>query len=139
MKVKHFMVPCDKVVQINQDSSIKAAAEKMINAHVGSIIITDNERHPVGIVTAKDFVKAAYTLGKSGETSVKEIMTPKLITVDEEAERDEVAEILLKNKIHHVIVTRDKNLWVGLSTAFDVSKEAALDAKAFPYSRSAWK
>ena len=66
-------------------------------------------------------------------------METDLVYIDELTERDGVADVMSKHKVHHLLVKDNKGAFVGLTTTLDVVQEAALDAKAFPYNRSAFK
>jgi len=57
---------------------------------------------------------------ESSETlTVKEIMTPMLFSVNEEASVKEVAEAMVRGRIHRVLVTRENRL-VGIITSLDL-------------------
>ena len=48
--------------------------------------------------------------------------------------RDEAAEILEKNKIHHAVVNNIEGKFAGLYSSWDIARECALDAKVRTHS-----
>jgi CBS domain-containing protein len=52
---------------------------------------------------------------------VRDIMTPMIFSVSEDTSVQEVAETMLKGRIHRVFVTRDNKL-AGIVTALDMLK-----------------
>ncbi|KAL9647252.1 hypothetical protein ABK040_012604 [Willaertia magna] len=136
MKVKQFMVTKDKVACVNINATLADASKIIVEKHIGSVVVLDNSMQPVGIVTKTDLVKAGFVLNKPSTTPVQEIMNKDLLFASEDSERDEIADILMKKKIHHILIRNKNNEWVGLTTSMDVVTEAALDAKAFPWTRT---
>ncbi|MCK5145413.1 CBS domain-containing protein [bacterium] len=51
--------------------------------------------------------------------SVKDIMTPLLFTVDENASVKQVADVMVKGRIHRLLVTKDNRL-VGIISSLDL-------------------
>jgi len=112
------------------------ASKLIVERHIGSVIVVDSNYEPVGIITKTDLVRAGFVNALPPTTPVTEVMHSQLEFCSEEMERDQVAETLMKKKIHHMLVKNKSNSWVGLTTSMDVVTEAALDAKAFPWTRT---
>ena len=55
LKVKNFAKTYTLTLTLN-DSAAKAL-ELILSKKIGSIVIIDNERHPIGIITSKDFLR----------------------------------------------------------------------------------
>lgn len=76
------------VVSLDADSTVFDAAEKMLENHIGNIVITElknGKRIPVGILTDRDIVVCAIARRLEPETtSVAEIMTSDLVTATED-------------------------------------------------------
>jgi CBS domain-containing protein len=53
--------------------------------------------------------------------TVKDIMTPMIFELEEDATVEEAADMMLKGRIHRVFVTRDKKL-IGVVTTMDMLK-----------------
>ncbi len=89
------------------DTHIQAAAETMSEREVGSIIVVDQERRPLGIVTDKDLRRQVAT-GRMGlQEPVTAIMSSPVITVAPEITVADVQIEMVKNRINHLCVTED--------------------------------
>ncbi|CAL6304268.1 unnamed protein product [Bathycoccus prasinos] len=62
-------------------------------------------------------------------------MTSHPIAVNMHMSKDEAAETMRKHKLHHLLVTDDEGKFYGLISSFDIARETALDAKAWPWPR----
>jgi CBS domain-containing protein len=111
MRVKEVM---NKVVVIDSNISLRAAAKIMSDKNIGSLIIL-NKDNILGMITEKDIVDNASNLDKK-VTSIKQ---RKIITVEQDESLDTVAIIMSKNKIKRLPVMRDGKL-TGIITATDL-------------------
>lgn len=143
MKVGDFAIPKNKVCVCSKNTLLTDVAKCMLRYKIGCVVVVEND-NAIGIITKSDLIKAAY-----GETPLQkllsqvlasDVMSTKLITVDEEIPRDTAADVMSSNNVHHLIVTRrtpqGEVKFSGLTSALDVVREAALASKAFPYTRS---
>jgi len=94
-------------VTCTPEASIQEAAKIMSEKEVGSIIVTNREMNPMGIVTDKDFRRKVVT-GKIGlEQPVTAIMSSPVITVSPEVTVADVQIEMVKNRINHLCITED--------------------------------
>ena len=128
----HFV----KVASVSESQTLGDASKLIVERHIGSVIVVNSSNIPVGIITKTDLVRAGFVEGLPTSTLVTQIMHQQLEFCNEDIERDEVAELLMKKKIHHLLVRNKAHEWTGLTNSYDVVTEAALDAKAFPWIRS---
>lgn len=67
-EVRHFMTP--NPVMVRATASIRAIAQLMVDAHVHRLVVVDEERRPVGIISATDVIaavaRAADRAGSAG-------------------------------------------------------------------------
>lgn len=115
---------------IEELSSVQVAARKMREANVSSLVVVDNNGKPTGIVTERDIVrKACINDVSTSKVSNKEIMSPKLITIDPESSASAAVDIMLRNNIRHLLVVdkdnKDKPL--GMITPLDLRDEEFTD------------
>ena len=106
------------VITIESGKTVKDAAEKMENANVGSIVITDGTA-PVGILTERDFVNRVIGKDKPSTTLVSEVMSLPITVVGPDETVWDVAEVMRSKGIHKVPV-QDGNKLVGIFTATDL-------------------
>ena len=89
--------------------------KKVLSEHHASCMpVVDDEDHPVGMVTASDFL-----VDRSDDTRVSEFMTDKVLTVPKYSDVSLAARIMRNHKIHHVVVTDEKKV-VGIISSFDL-------------------
>jgi CBS domain containing-hemolysin-like protein len=138
MKVEQFMVPVAKVEWRDEKASIGDITELFINSSISCCVICKKDGDnifPLGMVSKTDLVKA-YSKSIPLTEAVGNIMTSGVISVKPSATRDEAAEVLQKNKVHHAVVTDgDQATMVGLISSWDIARECSLDAAAWPYNR----
>lgn len=89
------------------DTTIQQAAETMSEREVGSIIITDADDRPVGIITDKDLRKRVATGEVGLREKVASIMSSPVITVPPNLQMAEVQIEMVRNRINHLCVTED--------------------------------
>ncbi|HUX41719.1 MAG TPA: CBS domain-containing protein [Rectinemataceae bacterium] len=95
--------------------ALKAMAAK----DVGAILVRDGEKY-VGIFTERDYARKGEVVGKTASTAkMKDVMTPKIITVSPDATVEECMGLMLKYRIRHLPVTEGTKI-VGLVSMRDV-------------------
>ena len=107
-----------KLETIGSSSSAHEVAIKMRDKQVSSVLIMD-ERYgiPLGIVTERDLArKVCVTDKNSTQLLASKVMSFPLIKVDAEVSTLEAADLMLKNKVRHLLVvstessqSRDEN------------------------------
>lgn len=94
---------------------------KMMTANgVSSLVVVDEAKRPLGIVTEKDLVGKVLARGEfMKRLTAADIMTSNLLTVAPEAFYYEALLIMVKNKVKHLIVIDQQEL-VGIVTIRDL-------------------
>ncbi|KAJ1452009.1 hypothetical protein M885DRAFT_569246 [Pelagophyceae sp. CCMP2097] len=143
--VQSFMVPSAKCVCAFQTDSLKSVVEAIVSQRIGCVVLLDGEK-AVGIVTKGD-VARLYLESVPLSTPIKEIALPyPLVSASPESTRGEAAKLLEHHKIHHALASRhEERLTVvdsagafrGLYSSWDIVREAAVDAEAWPYTTQA--
>ena len=111
-----------RVVTANADETIPEVAQRMRELHVGDVVITDRQNHPIGILTDRDIVVSAVAQShdKLGILVVGEVMSRTLLTA---RATDSVAAALRKMHEHGIrrlpVVGTDGRL-EGILTLDDV-------------------
>ncbi|HRK83486.1 MAG TPA: DUF294 nucleotidyltransferase-like domain-containing protein [Saprospiraceae bacterium] len=91
------------------EQPIQEAAGIMTEKEVGSIIVVNEHRHPIGIVTDKDLRKKAATGRVPISAPVSEIMSQPVITAHPSITVADVQMRMVKHKIHHLCLTENGN------------------------------
>lgn len=105
-----------KLETIGSSASAQDVAIKMKDKQVSSVLVMD-ERYgiPLGIVTERDLArKVCVTDKNSTQLLASKVMSFPLIKVNAEVSTLEAADLMLKNKVRHLLVvstesTREKN------------------------------
>ena len=101
------------------DDPVLDALKAMSAKDVGAILVRDGEKY-VGIFTERDYARKGEVVGKTASTTkMKDVMTPKIITVSPDATVEECMGLMLKYRIRHLPVTEGTKI-VGLVSMRDV-------------------
>jgi CBS domain-containing protein len=107
---------------ISTISSAQEVSKKMRDKNVSSLLVMDGDK-PAGIVTERDLARKACVSGiGSSNIPIKDIMsTSPFITVDSRLPVEEAANIMIQNKVRHLLVTNNNDLTkiVGVITPTD--------------------
>lgn len=115
---------------IEEASSVLDAAMRMRDTNVSSLVVVDKEGKPLGIVTERDIVrKACVNDVSTSKVTNKEIMSPRLITIDPDSSASTAIDIMLRNNIRHLLVIdKDKTEKpLGMITPLDLRDEEFTD------------
>jgi signal-transduction protein with cAMP-binding, CBS, and nucleotidyltransferase domain len=110
-------------VTIDEGTNIIQAAKYMVNNKVGLLVIVDpyDKGKIKGVVSERDIVRAvANNLDLS--SSIMDIATKEVVTVDFDALIDEAALLMSKHSIRHLVVTKEDKLY-GVVSMRDIVGE----------------
>ncbi len=109
------------VLRIEADVSVFDAVKRMVEANVGSLLVTEGGEIK-GIVTERDYLRrVALERLPDKETAVREIMSSPLIVVTPETTVDECMALMTDRRIRHVPVVDGGDV-VGIVSIGDVVK-----------------
>jgi len=117
-----------EIVTIFADSGKTAydVADLMKRNKVGSIIVIDKKRQPMGIITERDMVKRVCLKNvASSRIKVEEIMSTPLITIMSYDSIETASRVMTKNKIKRLIILEADNRITGVLSASDITKHLA--------------
>jgi len=111
-----------KICSISKDQSVKQALILMSEKNIGAIIIVDNNNHPIGIFSERDYARKIILKGKnSKDTLLEEVMTKELITVTRNYKIEQCMEIMIEKRIRHLPVIENNKI-IGIISIGDVLK-----------------
>ncbi|MEX2466034.1 MAG: CBS domain-containing protein, partial [Gemmatimonadota bacterium] len=102
------------VVTTRPHKSVGHVKDIMKTNGIQSVPVVDSENQLEGIITSTDMLEDL-----SDNTPVSQIMTKNVYTVPLYADVHIAARVMRNHKIHHVVVTHEKQL-VGILSAFDL-------------------
>jgi CBS domain-containing protein len=82
----------------------------MHEARVGSMVVVDGARVPLGVFTLPDVLERVALAGVAMEAPIERVMTPRPVTLEEEATLADAALAMARHGIRHIIVTRGGRL-----------------------------
>ncbi|MEM7023478.1 MAG: CBS domain-containing protein [Pseudomonadota bacterium] len=112
VKIKDLMI--ERVITAQPHHTVDHLRGLMERNRIGAVPVVGPEGEAVGIVTTTDMV-AALKVG----TPVSQIMTERVYAVPAYNDAHIAARVMRKNKVHHVVVTHEKEV-VGILSAFDL-------------------
>lgn len=109
-----------EVFEISEDATLQAAAKRMADARVNSLIVRPEGREePFGIVTSTDIVDAIAD-GMDGSLAlVRDVATAPLVTVTPGVPLAYAARLMKRANLRHLAVFNGKEV-VGIVSGFDV-------------------
>ena len=109
------------VHKIDADATVFDAVKRMVDANVGSLLVTDGG-NVVGIVTERDYLRRVTLEGRDERTArVREIMSSPLVYVTPATSIDECMAVMTDRRIRHVPVVDGGDV-VGVVSIGDVVK-----------------
>ena len=109
------------VLKIDGNATVLEAVKRMVEANVGSLLVTQGGRI-AGIVTERDYLRRAALADRADdETPVREIMTAPLVVASSETPIDECMALMTERRIRHVPVVDGGDV-VGLVSIGDLVK-----------------
>lgn len=110
------------LVQLEETSSVRQAAELMVRKDVGSIVIL-REGTPFGIVTERDIIGKVVSTGKDpNSVRLATIMSSPLITIGADSSLADATELMLLKKIRRLLVLDDGKI-IGIFTQRDLQEK----------------
>jgi CBS domain-containing protein len=109
------------VLSVDADASVLEAAQQMIDANVGAMLVSVGGRIS-GIVTERDYLRRVTLEGRADrETAVREIMSSPLIVISPDTTIEECMALMTEQRIRHLPVAENGDV-VGVISIGDVVK-----------------
>ena len=113
---------CTREVDLAQaDESVWQAAERMHQRAVGTLVVVDSEKHPIGIVTDRDLVERVLAQALDPNvTTVDQVMTQAPETVSKDAAIEFAITVMRRERCRRLPVVDDTGQLIGLLSLDDV-------------------
>jgi len=109
------------VLTIEGTATVLQAIERMVDANVGALLITEGASI-LGIITERDYLRRVTLQGRAErDTPVHEIMSTPVVYVTPETEIEECMALMTERRIRHAPVVEDDEL-VGVISIGDLVK-----------------
>ena len=108
-------------VTLRPNATVREACQCMRDRRVGAVLVTDSDRHLLGIFTGRDAVHRVLAEGKSAaRTTLADVMTPNPDTIPPGEMAIDALRLMEDGRYRHLpIVDGDKV--VGIVSRFDFS------------------
>ncbi len=117
-----------EVVSVSPESSVYDALAQMAERQVGAVLVLERGML-VGILSERDYARKVVLLGKtSRDTTVREIMTERVVCVRPTHMLDECMALMTDKRVRHLPVL-DGNQVTGVISIGDVVKEMIAEQK----------
>lgn len=112
----------DQVITATPDHRIGDIARILVRERIGAVVIIDDERRPVGILSERDIVRAVAAEGAAAlEWPATELMTRHLYTGKPDDTVADMMQLMTERRIRHVPIVEAGRM-VGLISIGDVVK-----------------
>ena len=127
MRVRDFCTR--EPVVIPAQASLRAAAHEMRNRHVGALIVVDEARKPVGILTDRDIVVAVIAVPGARPEGVRvcDATSARLALAHEDDGVFEAVEKMSERGVRRLPVVAADGTLAGILTADDVQRMVAAE------------
>lgn len=109
------------VVFATRPETVRAAAQRMLQHNVGTLVVVDDARQPVGILTDRDIVVRCVAVDTDPATiSVEEIMTAPVRSVGESTAIEEALRVMKNVGARRLVVGGERGELVGILSIDDI-------------------
>ena len=110
---------------INKTATVYDAIAKMVEAHAGSVIVTDDDDTVCGIFTERDYLRRIALEGRTSRTTqVMEVMVERVVVVDPSHEVEDCMALMTSQRLRHLPVMQGSKL-VGLISIGDIVRHVS--------------
>lgn len=106
-------------VSVLLDAPLAEALKAMDTARIGSVVVTDANGQPLGILTLKDVLARVTLAGVPLATPISTVMTPHPATLSADAPVADALVLMARQGIHHIPLVKDGKL-AGVVSEKDV-------------------
>lgn len=103
------------VLTVRDDLPVSELADFLIDNDITGAPVVDRQGSLVGVVSLVDIV--ALDVDDDEDLSVADIMSPEVVSVEEDATVSEIALKMLRDHLHRVLVMRDGEILGIISTS----------------------
>ena len=122
MKIYEIMTP--RVESISPDATVKEAARKMHDLHIGALPVVENS-HLVGIITDRDICCRVVATGRDAVmTQVSEVMIKDVTTCFDDQDVNDAASLMSSHHIRRLAVLKRDNNIAGFLSVEDLARSS---------------
>ena len=116
------------IFTISPESTVLEAISLMADKGIGALVVTDQDK-VVGILSERDYTRKVILMERtSKETTVREIMTAKVLTVTKSNSVEDCLDLMTDRHLRHLPVVENDKL-IGLISIGDLVKVVMEDQR----------
>jgi CBS domain-containing protein len=122
----------ERIETIGILNTAQDAAMKMADKNVSSLVVLDDDDgKAVGILTERDLVRRVCTKNiPSSSVTIQNTISSPIKTIAPDTPIDDVADIMIRNKIRHIVVADENREPIGIVSATDIVAFVRENSKA---------
>lgn len=120
--IREFMTKNPRTV--SPDQTIQDAAKIMRDEDTGVVPITESE-NLTGVITDRDIVIRAVAEGRDGQTTVRDVASQDVVTIDPQQDLDEALRLMAQHQVRRLPVVEEDGKLVGILAQADIALEGA--------------
>lgn len=120
----------NEVDLVEPDETVHAAAQRMLQRNVGTLVVVDEARRPIGIVTDRDLTLRVLAKGLDDTTLVDEVMTSRPTTIRLDASIAKALQEMRAAKVRRLPVVDPEDSLIGIVSLDDVLRATVDDLVA---------
>lgn len=106
---------------IEADASVATAADRMRQRTVGSLIVVNSAKCPIGMITDRDLVIRALADARDADsTPVSEVMTPDIVVASSDMTINSALRLMREGPFRRLPIVDKNGVVVGLVTIDDI-------------------
>jgi len=113
---------CSPVVSVDMDTTVQDVLKNIDWNKVSSVVVLDQDKKVVGIISEKDMVYAESLGIKKKDLKAWQVCSKNLIKISPEDSIRGAARLMLEHKVHHVLVMTGDYV-EGVVSTMDVLKQ----------------
>jgi tRNA nucleotidyltransferase (CCA-adding enzyme) len=114
-----------KVVTVNKESTVFDVAREILNHDIGCVIVVNEKREIIGIVTKGDILREAVMKRLDPQKiGVEEIMSKPVVTIEAKDSLAEASSVMSKRSVSKLPVVGDNQQLVGIISSTDIVRRA---------------
>lgn len=122
MKIKTILATKGTdVITIGSHQTIREAISSMVENQIGSLVVIDERRKPIGIITERDIVRMAAQDEALFSQAVSEAMSRQVVIATPQDDVESVAHTMTERRFRHLPIMEGGEL-VGIVSIGDVVK-----------------
>lgn len=113
---------CTKTVEVaGPKDTVQNAAVRMVEREIGTLVVVDDLRRPLGIVTDRDLMARCLAPGRDGRrTRLADVMSNPVVWIHESAASSQALEEMTRLRVRRLPVIDDGQRLVGILALDDL-------------------